>query len=368
MTRIGIALEGDVAAVIVLEGDEPTWTTMVSLKGCVADSADAIAQALTRSALPRWPHARVNVALGWPHGRVKHVHGVPPVKSSNELRALLEFNRGRFVASRRPVCVLGAQSAAPGEAIIGVADAETMAALRAALSKAPVRLRLVAPLSVVRSPQEHDAGALPRDLLTDATAVAGLSGRCSLALDARRPAAGQASDVPWWRLAAAGVAFLGAVGGAAAAPTIRSMREMRADSAAARVLAARADSAARDARELAGMRRDLRRVADFSNGRASATLLLNAIAAALPEQAVISTIHVDTLAAELVVLSPRTAEVINALGDVPGLSAPLVIGPVSREVVAGHELDRATVRATFTRGEARGRAPFAVDRNVNGEQ
>lgn len=365
MTRVGIAILGNVAAIAVVENGESTWTAVVSEDRSIAEFTEALAEALTRATLPRWPRPRVSVALGPPHGRVKPLHGVPPVKRQRALRALVEFNRERFVASRRPVSILGVQSTAPGEALVGIADDEMIASLRAALANAPVRLRSVVPLECIRGTRQV-TGSSTDDLVVDATAAAALK-NSPLALDTRRPAPGQSRGVPWWRLTGAGVVFLCSVGAAAATPVIRIVRETRADSAAVRALAATADTAAQDARELASARRDLHRVADFSNARASATLLLGQIAATLPATAVISTIHIDTVAVELVVLSPRTADVIDALGDVPGLSPPLVIGPVSREVVAGHELDRATVRATFTRGDARGRTPFAIDRDPNAD-
>jgi hypothetical protein len=85
-------------------------------------------------------------------------------------------------------------------------------------------------------------------------------------------------------------------------------------------------------------------VARFAEERRSPLALLSALTAALPAESAIVTFRVDSAAGTVVALAPRAALIVTQLERVEGIVAPEIIGPVSREMVAGHERERVTVR------------------------
>jgi hypothetical protein len=97
-------------------------------------------------------------------------------------------------------------------------------------------------------------------------------------------------------------------------------------------------------RELRRTTATLGEVAAFDGGRRSATLLLADLTRALPDSSAIAAIRVDTAGGTLVALTPRAATVLSGIERVPGIVAPEIPGPVTREAVRGRELERLTVR------------------------
>lgn len=367
MTRVGIALEGSQAAVVVTERAEAVWTAIVGGGGSVPDLEQLLRDALSRPPVPRWPPARLHVVLGSPYARVKHIRGVPRVRTRRALCELLALNATRFIAAPRQVEILGVQSLAPGEALVAVTSQDTLESIHLAAATARVRLRSVMPAAALQGDATAPVNAEMSDqgLAKLALAAAQLS-RSPLALDPGRAEGTRRQDVPRWRVAAAGLALAVGLAAGATVPVYRAAREARADVQARDSIAAAADSAAADARELALMRRDLERVAAFTRGRISTVLLLDAITDALPPDAVVTTLHVDTAWVDIVTISVRAASVVSALGDSPGVAAPVLVGPVSRETVGGRELERATIRLALLRGDTRGRKPFTTRRELDG--
>jgi hypothetical protein len=85
-------------------------------------------------------------------------------------------------------------------------------------------------------------------------------------------------------------------------------------------------------------------VARFSEARRSPLALLAALTAALPAASAIVTLKVDSAGGTIVALAPRAALIVTQLEAVEAIVAPEITGPVSREIVAGRELERVTVR------------------------
>ncbi len=91
-------------------------------------------------------------------------------------------------------------------------------------------------------------------------------------------------------------------------------------------------------------------VASFERSRRSATLLLAELALALPESTAVTALHIDSLGGALTVLAPRASGTLEALSGIPLTGHVHMAGPITREVITGVELERASLRFTFARG------------------
>ena len=108
-------------------------------------------------------------------------------------------------------------------------------------------------------------------------------------------------------------------------------------------------SAERVARDNELVTHALGEVAVFDRGRRSATTMLAAMAKALPDGAVLLAFHLDSVGGSVVLLAPRAGVLLTRLEGVPAVTAPDIIGPVTRETVGGHEVERMTVRFRWSR-------------------
>ena len=97
----------------------------------------------------------------------------------------------------------------------------------------------------------------------------------------------------------------------------------------------------------------LAQVATFDASRRSVTLILAQLERALPENAALVTVRLDTAGGTMVILAPRAAAALAALDSVPAVVAPVIIGPVTKEMAGTRELERATIQ--FRLGAVAGR-------------
>jgi len=72
----------------------------------------------------------------------------------------------------------------------------------------------------------------------------------------------------------------------------------------------------------------------------------------LPEGSAITTLRVDSTRGTIVVLTARATEVVSQLDTIGLLVTPEIVGPVTREVISGRELERVTVRFGLAIGGA----------------
>jgi hypothetical protein len=100
-------------------------------------------------------------------------------------------------------------------------------------------------------------------------------------------------------------------------------------------------------RELERITSALADVASFSNSRRPVIILLGSLSHSLPERSVLITLHLDSVGGTAVLLTNRTADALHAFDSVAGVHAPEIVGPVIKEVSAGRELERATIRFRF---------------------
>jgi hypothetical protein len=97
-------------------------------------------------------------------------------------------------------------------------------------------------------------------------------------------------------------------------------------------------------RELERVTQALAEAAAFDADRYSPTLLLADLTAALPQGSAVVAFTADTANGSVVALAPRAAAVVQPLEKVPGIVAPEIVGPVTREALAGRDLERVTIR------------------------
>jgi hypothetical protein len=91
----------------------------------------------------------------------------------------------------------------------------------------------------------------------------------------------------------------------------------------------------------------LAEVAAFDASRRSPTLILSQLTRALPENAALVTVRLDTAGGTMVILAPRAAAALAALDRVAAVIAPEIIGPVTKEMAGTRELERATMQFRF---------------------
>jgi hypothetical protein len=97
-------------------------------------------------------------------------------------------------------------------------------------------------------------------------------------------------------------------------------------------------------RELGKLTEALREVAAFDSRRYSVTRFMGDVTRALPDESALVTFRLARQSGSLVALTPRAAAVVVGLESVRGLEAAEIVGPVTREVVAGKTLERVTIR------------------------
>ena len=140
-----------------------------------------------------------------------------------------------------------------------------------------------------------------------------------------------------------GVAMI-AVSAVIAAPGAAArVVERRAAMRLASLAPLRASIAAAE-REVERVSSALSEVAAFDESRYSVTALLGDLTRALPEGSAVVTLRLTRTSGSLVALGPRAAAVLTKLEGIRGLEAVEIIGPVTREVVAGKALERITIR------------------------
>ena len=87
-----------------------------------------------------------------------------------------------------------------------------------------------------------------------------------------------------------------------------------------------------------------RQVSAFTASRRSMVSLLGQMTGVLPESTAIASIRVDSASGTLTVLSPRSMRALRGLAGLRAVEGVRVAGPVTREIIAGRELERMTVK------------------------
>lgn len=145
----------------------------------------------------------------------------------------------------------------------------------------------------------------------------------------------------WISIAAAGLVIAAWVPGA--------QSELRAERARKGMAAlARKEHELRIAeRELAQATATINAINAFDASRRSATVLLGELSLALPDSTVITTFRLDSTSGALTVLTAHAPATLDALSTIPGIARTQLAGSITREMSAGRELERASIRFTL---------------------
>jgi hypothetical protein len=388
-TSIGIAIGAATVRAVVLRGGRVVAASEAQL--AAGDSlAETVAELLAAAPAPRWPRPLVTVALGPARAQVRHVSGLPPLTDPRALAGILREGSGRFFLRNgvAPVTT-GVRVEGPGTVWCGALDADAVRAAEEGCRRAGFRLAAVVPAVVVLGAALTGERVLWRDGAVVAEvgfeegrmlSVRRLAGAAALAeapeprpvaalalvgeqavhfadaygaalLERGEPLAlrpgGRGSPdmrVPGWRLAVPAAVLAAALGFALVAPAWRALAAGEAASARLGALGARRGEAATARRELERVDGALAEAAAFSASRASPSLLLAEVTRALPQGSALVSLRVDSAGGSLVALAPRAAPVLSALERVPGVTAPEIVGAVTREAAAGRQVERVGIR------------------------
>ncbi len=294
------------------------WELMVE-REAGESIASAIGALLARVPRPRWPlpTPAVVVRVGAECVQVKRLRGLPDTQDARLLSAVLREGASRFFVGE-PAALLTSDvrlredgtvwAAAFRRALVAEIADRVRADGYAVVSVVPMTdLELRAPLA---APNASSVSRARAALALSAAVVALLGGALAPALVASRQATIARTELASFD-----------------APTRRALTELASLDAVTSALEAYGATAAR---------------------RQSAIAFLSRLTVALPSETALLMIRLDSLGGTLVAVGPRASTLVSRLDSMPAVSAPEIVGPVTREVVAGRELERATVR--FARG------------------
>lgn len=186
-----------------------------------------------------------------------------------------------------------------------------------------------------------------------------------------------AAKVPTWRLTLAASALLTSFAAAAFSPGLAALRvERRAETVLRRVAPQHALALSAQ-EELAHASASLGALAHFDQAKRPVTPVLAHLARSLPKGSALLSVRLDSIGGTIVALAPSAASVVDGLERTPGLAAPEIVGPVTRETsptsappgapslaASTRELERVTIRFRFIGSASRGAAPSPVVRTT----
>jgi hypothetical protein len=341
---VGLAVERDRLRAVGVRGTRVMW-------GVDAPMSDATPLGTALDAflgqLPlrrRWGRPRVTVALGATFAQTKRLAGLPPVGDERMLAKTVNEHAARFFLKNGiPLVTTSVRFDAKGQPWAAALQKNVVDTIVSACRASRLELAGIVPAVDVAEPEVAALAPLGGEALEFAAAYGAAVTRGALTWRAGT-GAGAEENAPRWRIVtlpcAASVALILAV----LAPGFGArVAEHRAIAHLAKI-GASTRSAGQVAHDNELVTRALGEVAVFDRGRRPVTMLMAALAKALPEGAALLALHVDSAGGSVVAFAPRAGALLARLETVPGLAAPEITGPVTREVVAAHEVERVTVR------------------------
>jgi Tfp pilus assembly protein PilN len=398
---LGVAVgAGEVRAVLVRRG-VVQWHASEPFAGL-----GALATAL-RTLLARAPRlsigTRVTVVISPAWVQVKSLSGLPSLKPARLASQLLRENQQAFFLWKGTSALIAdIQRLKDGTAWGAAFDRDVIDELTRAFRVARIGVRCVAPAVVAI------VAALPNRVTpwSDGDDWFELEGdrdglRRVERIASNAPHVVTQRPAPLARLGDAAAGFLDAYAAAVAPRTLALAWRVQSDEARSRVLARvcnvglagvltaatafvafgpgiRARSFGRAAdRELARNRvvqielahneSELRRVTQMLNriesfraDRGRVTRVLGELAQSIPESTAMLTFHVDSVEGAFTAIAPHVADVLPELESIREVAVPRIVGSVTREVLAGVHVERASFR--FRRSRATRSAPKQVTR------
>ncbi|MDB4913036.1 MAG: hypothetical protein JWM95_680 [Gemmatimonadetes bacterium] len=387
---IGLAVSRSALRVVALRRGHIVWTHMVARSRDASLSADIERLLAERPAMVR-RRARLVAAVGAAESQLRPLAGLPSVKRT-ELDAMIAQNVDRFFvqgSGRQRISApqIGDENdvwvaAVPEDVVAEIAKAchatgivcdgvVPVAAVLHHLTSGDadadvlweddgIRLRVAyragRPKTVIRERAEGgdvNSATTSLDLRSDvdpsfAAALAATRVRRGDAFviavntrDVVQRARARVRMSAWIAIAVAGLIVAAWVPGAQS-----EMRAARAHAGIAKL--ARKEHELRAAeRELARATVTINAINAFEASRRSATVLLGELALALPDSTAITTLRVDSTSGALTVLTVHAPATLDAMAGIPGIAHPQLAGSITREMSAGRELERASIRFTL---------------------
>jgi len=388
---IGIAVASDAVRAVAVKDGMVKWAlrTERAEGGELAADLEAL---LRKAPVSRWSRPRVVAVVGPAGAQTKRLTGLPLLQDGSALAEIVRESSGRFfLRNGVPIITSGVRIDDEG-AWVAAFERPILEAIEDACAQRKLRLAFVSPTLIVLSLATPQHTIRWRDGEVVAEATYGPDGRLRAvkragdgAADAGKisivPALAALGDDAWqfadaygaavaksgepiaWRgwserggqgiLSRAGrvaaVAALFAGVAAAIVPSIGDALSTRRSSTQLAQLAPRSKRAVVARSELALMTRALSEIGTFAAARHSSVLLLGATTRALPDGAALASIHVDSSFGTMVIVAPRIAAAMSALDTVHAMSALEIVGPVTKEITGGREVERASVHFRLTR-------------------
>jgi len=389
--RIGLSIATQRVHAVLIRRDTIVWRDSVSL-----DIPPLLSPAVN-SLLSRCPcrsqraRRRVTVAVGMAFAQVKRLVGLPRLGRA-DLQKLVDVGVSRFFVTAAPVVVAPVRLTGDGvvwaaildrgalhEAQVGAEAAgcrigsfvPAVAVLGGAAASRTVRWVDSSQYAELEYDDEGRLTGLSRGLATStddavlsasqtlaalgsdaAVYAAAYAAACASAgqhLSVRTARRGNRGQVAAWRVATAATMCAVAMAVALWFPVMRARRDAAQSRTALATLGAKYRTAVSMERDIAAIDAQVHEVAEFINARSSATPLLRSLSEVLPAGVSLVTFRLDTTVANVVVLAPHAAALLPLLDKQPGISGAEILGAVSRELIAGRDLERASFRFRVNR-------------------
>ncbi|HET7586183.1 MAG TPA: hypothetical protein VFK13_14820 [Gemmatimonadaceae bacterium] len=410
-TTLGVAVEEMSVRAVAVRGGKVQWAA--EMERTVGEGpVESFAAMLAHAKIRRWPLARVRIALGPGLVQIKTLGGLPAGLDHTTLTRLVAEGYARFFLRNASALVTsGVCLSNDGRAWAAAVERSVATELQQACRQARLRLEAIVPCVAVLGSALEDGSTLwgegsvrstvrlerrylvvhrcrrvfetarigldqrghstqsdegmsdprlradspLRRLAPDGWRYAGAYGAAATRLDgvpAVRPQQhfGEEHAVPRWRLLAAATALMLAVMGAFFVPGLAATRAIATARARLGRLGTAPQVASAALHELSTMSRALGEVRSFAGNRRSGLLLLSDVTSALPDSAVVVTLHVDSAGGTVVALGSRAGDVVDALHAVPEIADPQIVGPVTRETLNSRVMERLTVRFRLRKG------------------
>jgi hypothetical protein len=342
---IGLAIERDRLRAVGVRGARVLWGVDAPITE--APLGNALAAFLDRLPPRRFGRPHVTVALGATFAQTKRLAGLPPIGDERVLAKTVQEHAARFFLKNGvPLVTTSVRLDVDGQPWGAALQKDVVDTIVSVCRASRLDLLCIVPAIDVSKPEIAALAPLGVEALEFAAAYGAAVTPGALAWRTRAVGDEQA---PRWRVTtiacAAGLSLVLAL----LAPGLGARAAEHRSIAHLATIAAPTRSAQRVARDNDLVTRALGEVASFDRGRRPVTVLMAALAKALPDGAALLALHVDSAGGSVVAFTPRAGALLARLETVPGLAAPEITGPVTRETAGGHEVERVTVRFRSSR-------------------
>lgn len=361
--RIGMTVDPAALNVAFVTGGVVVWGGTEAIQG-EADIQAATSRLLGRAPRIAWPRPEVRVALGTAYAQTKIIQGLPATASMATIAQIIQTSPGRFfLGATQDTVVARANRLDAGNVECALLNTNAIAAVQRGCRRAGLNATTFAPLIVADRLARERGERSEHEMLRGALGASQLARRTPLST--RMPsveAHGSGSA-----LITAGLVLCVSILTSAVTPLVIAHRQLSEAEAVLQSASADPSRARTAQREIGDAVRSAARVAAFERARTAKTLLLADITNALPADATLTWLRVDSLGITVTVLSPHAADVARDLAELPGVRNLRLVGGISQAAEAGHDLERITL--AFGRVIDDGaRTPLAASRDGDADR